>query len=76
MYTCMLTFVHVSIKRFNQSINQSITHARHSQAPPTCAFESITDPARGTGALEASGRVGAGGVVVAVMGSDLALVDV
>lgn len=39
-----------------------------------CALESVADPSRGTAALEAAGRVGAGGLTVAVMGSDLTFI--
>lgn len=40
----------------------------------TCTLEAITDPSWRTVAFEASSRVGAGSVSVAVMGSNLTLV--
>lgn len=42
----------------------------------TCAFEAIANPTWSAVAFEAAGRVGAGGVSVTVMSSDLTLIDI
>lgn len=42
----------------------------------TGTFDAVADPPRSAAALEAAGRVGARRVSVAVVGSDLALVNI
>lgn len=42
----------------------------------TCAFKAVADPSWSTVAFEAPGRVGAGGVSVTVVGSNLTLIDI
>lgn len=42
----------------------------------TIAFEAISNPPRGAVAFKAAGCVGAGGVSVTVVGSNLTLIDI
>lgn len=42
----------------------------------TCAFEAVANPPGSTVAFEAASCVGAGGMSVTVMGSNLTLIDI
>lgn len=41
-----------------------------------CTFETIANPPRSTTTLETAGRVGAGCMSIAIMGSDFTLIDI